>query len=350
MDPRQEEFLDLAAADEQQPDVEPRRKKARTGTGGRSRSRYWCWTKNNYGLDDLLVPGRWFEEGIVTYVIFGEEKAPTTGTKHLQGYLELRNERSLTGLKKCLGWGDIHLEIRRGTGPEAIDYCRKAGPERVAEYGEAAPGQGSRVDLEAARLDIVSGQYNPLELWMRNFGCYVRYAKNLDRFAEMYRQSLVTTPYRKKRVVYLVGHTGTGKTSMATNILCDKYGMAATYVKPPGSWFSGMHSGHRAMVLDEFRSDLPLTLLLRLLDGYDNFVEFKGGAVNTSNVEEIWITSNVSLDACYPNVERGLVKPLYRRIDEYWYFPVAPPDRVGKVCTKPFNRTEYLKNVLINGV
>ena len=86
----------------------------------------------------------------VKYYIYQEEKCETTHRIHFQGYIELKNKMSLKALKeKVFNDNTIHLEIRKGSQEQAIDYCRKL-KTRVGEpneYGTKAR-QGSRTDLD----------------------------------------------------------------------------------------------------------------------------------------------------------------------------------------------------------
>lgn len=342
--------LDAIDSDHDEPSVKRPRKRPR-GPGRRSdRSRYYCWTLNNYTEDEERVIARWVDDGTCTYVIYGYEVAPQTGTPHLQGYLELRNERGLAPLKDSLGLPRLHLEQRKWTQAQAIDYCRKAGPELVREFGQAAPGQGSRSDLECVRADIESGKYSELELWQRNFSAFVRYSKGLERYRSLKRTFDRTTTYEKKTVFYYCGSTGTGKSSRAANELAAEFGIPYVYIRPPSvnnstCWFEGLHDGVRAVVLDEFRGDIPLTTLLRFLDGYDMSVEFKGGSVNSFYIRKIIITSNLAPWELYPGVKEKnpeLVKPLYRRIDKVLFFPPCRQTKYGPVCTLPEDYTKRL--------
>ena len=95
------------------------------------------------------------------------------------------------------------------------------------------------------------------------------------------------------------------------------------------------------MIIDEFRSDIKLTVMLRLLDGYPYMVETKGGFVETHDLETIIITSNYMPEECYTNTEAKYKKPLYRRIDKCLWFPKGQG-----LCPMPWERTNELKLLL----
>ena len=86
------------------------------------RSRSWCYTLNNYPLIAMSLIRR----TPAKYHIMGRETGES-GTRHLQGYIEFRNGKTMSAVKKLPGFRRMHLEIRRGTSREAADYCKKDG-------------------------------------------------------------------------------------------------------------------------------------------------------------------------------------------------------------------------------
>lgn len=57
--------------------------------------------------------------------ICGQEEIGKEGTKHFQGYIELNKPMRIGGVKKIPGFERAHLEVRKGTQTQAIDYCQK---------------------------------------------------------------------------------------------------------------------------------------------------------------------------------------------------------------------------------
>ena len=82
------------------------------------RAAAWCYTLNNYTEEESEAL---WKEG--TYQIQGYEKG-SEGTPHIQGYIEFKNAKRLSTLKKINP--RIHWEIRRGNQKAAIQYCKKS--------------------------------------------------------------------------------------------------------------------------------------------------------------------------------------------------------------------------------
>lgn len=102
----------------------------------------YIFTLNNYSPQEEELIRFGYDEGFFSYVIYGYEIAPTTGTPHLQGYFELYKPATK---KRC------HTYIPRGSFivpngevHHQIHYCSKDG--RVVTYGHPKQ-QGQRSDL-----------------------------------------------------------------------------------------------------------------------------------------------------------------------------------------------------------
>ncbi len=317
----------------------------RSRNGPPRRSRNWCFTWNNppESADDQLANA--FTSGGVSFICYQHEVGETTGTPHVQGYLEAANPRTLGGIKTALGAPSLHLETRRGTAQEAADYCKKPGGTGYTEYGNIRPGQGTRTDLNAVRDDIIAGTLNELELVDAHFSAYAKYHRFFGMYRELRRRYTEDPSYARKRVVYYGGSTGTGKTAKALGLLRGLFAGYEIYIRPSttGSvaWFPNLSVEHRGMIIDEFRSDISLTVMLRLLDGYPYQVETKGGFIDTRYIKVIIITSNYMPWELYPKTEEKYKKPLYRRIDECYWF-----EKGTNQCPMPWLRTNELKALI----
>lgn len=256
----------------------------------------WVFTLNNPAEDrpDL---------SFAKCAVWQKEKAPTTGTIHLQGYLELPSRLTHKQLKEK--FPGAFLELARGSRDQCKEYCTKEesrvdGPWEIGDW--AAGGQGKRSDLAEVKRMLDSGA-TELEVADNHFGDYVRYHK---AFAQ-YRQLRVTARSEKTEVHVYWGDPGTGKSKKA---LEDNPG---AYWKARGNWWDG-YDQQATVVLDDFYGWLPFDMLLRLLDRYPLNVEVKGGT-RVFNSKRIVITSNKHPSEWYHS-ENICVPALYRRIDK----------------------------------
>lgn len=76
------------------------------------------------------------------YMCYQLEIAPTTGQRHVQGYLHFKNKRSMSSVRGYFAKGNCnfpHLDASRGTPMQNRNYCSKedsAVPETFREFGE----------------------------------------------------------------------------------------------------------------------------------------------------------------------------------------------------------------------
>jgi len=108
-----------------------------------TKTRTYVFTLNNYSDEHLRrIEEHWHKH--FTYLCYGEEIAPTTGTPHLQGTLRCPSARAPSGIRRALAellGADArpHIEAAKGTFEQAVAYCRKDG--RFTEFGDP-PRQG----------------------------------------------------------------------------------------------------------------------------------------------------------------------------------------------------------------
>lgn len=85
----------------------------------RLRSRRWCFTLNNWTEVEMSQCLTEFDSFII-----GQEVGEN-GTPHLQGYVEFKNQKDLSCLKKILS--RAHWEKAKGSRGDNIAYCSKGG-------------------------------------------------------------------------------------------------------------------------------------------------------------------------------------------------------------------------------
>lgn len=222
------------------------------------RSRNWCFTLNNYDAADELA----LSTEVCEYLIYGKETAPQTGTKHLQGYIEYKNAKLMSTIKKT--YPKMHLEKRRGSAKQAADYCRKGGD--VTERGKMSE-QGKRTDLERV-VEMVEDKKTMAEIAEEEPVTFIKYNRGIAALKG------ALTKHRSRddppNVIWLHGKTGTGKTRFPHD------NHDSLYIKDGTQWWDG-YEQQEAIVIDDFDGKWPFRDLLRLLDRYEYQGQTKGG-------------------------------------------------------------------------
>lgn len=236
--------------------------------------RDWCFTAWRKPNPEAIA-----ENPGVTYLIIGKEKCPTTGKKHYQCYIRFTNARKFKSVKKILGDNEAHIEPCRGTPAQNILYCKKEG--KYKEYGEP-PSQGSRSDLFDIRAALTSGMSirDIIEMGEIRNNQQLKFAENLLKYIR-------PQPRDPPEVHWLWGETGTGKTRRVYELEPDVYVVPMNF-----DWFDG-YVGQEAVLFDEFRAQIPMYQVLRLLDRYPMNVPVKGSFTP-------WVPKRIYITSCAP--------------------------------------------------
>jgi len=103
----------------------------------------WCFTLNNWIEDDVTRLRALAASDRVHYLVFGREIAPTTGTPHLQGYIQFgRTVRGSVVKRLISNRVQVHVERTHGTTDQAAAYCKKDGD--YEEFGTLKPSLAGR--------------------------------------------------------------------------------------------------------------------------------------------------------------------------------------------------------------
>lgn len=256
-----------------------------------------CFTLNNWTDDEFSTIMSWFD---YSYIVVGREGAKS-GTPHLQGYVEFNSSVLFSTIKRKLP--RIHLEERRATPLQAADYCKKEGD--FVEQGTIS-AQGKRTDIDEV-MNAVRANMSTLGIYEMFPQASCKYFKFIDRYKLLVDQR-DTKWYHKKDVRVYWGATGTGKTRSAMEEFPDAFIVSEGV---SGFWWDG-YDGEDVVVMDEFRGNIPLSHLLRILDGYQCQVSIKGGSRHLS-ARTIIITSNVDPQDWYQNCDHASREALNRR-------------------------------------
>ena len=252
-----------------------------TAEQGTKRFRHWVFTLHqptpstqemwNTYRDNLT------STSTIKYAIIGDEVCPTTGNRHWQGYLSLRDGKTWSAVRTFVGYGfngAAWCRAARGTPQQNRAYCSKEAV--VYELGQCPRHQqGKRSDLEALTYELVQdGSINVKR--HRDAGnfkllsSYVRYRQHLTNASEDFRDQREHQP----EVIWCLGPTGAGKSHWIYSTFPNAWWCPPK--GPSGLWYDN-YDGHDVAVFDDFRSDhMTFSMLLRICDRFPMHVPVKG--------------------------------------------------------------------------
>jgi len=291
----------------------------------KKKKRGYCMTLNNYTDHEEAQMKTFFElnQVNVQYFCFGKEVAPTTLTPHLQGYVYLKNPKTIKEMQLMLSrhlglpsrWA---LIVAKGTPKSNRDYCGKlneAVPNaQFFEWGKTPRGQGKRTDLDDA-ADIISSGGSIRDVALEHPTSFIKFERGIRSL----QQILHSTPRSEPTMAYwLHGPTGTGKTRTVYELFKD-WDIGVYFKDAMTKWFCGMIEG-QPMCIDDYRANgqLSFSMLLKLADRYPMNVETKGGVMNF-NSKYLFVTSPHDIKTTFAHLEflkEGDINQMLRRFTE----------------------------------
>lgn len=283
--------------------------------------RSFVFTYNNYESDTANKILDSFE---LRYGIIGAEIS-STGTPHLQGFIQLANRKTLKGVGGMFPW---HVEPLKGTPEQAIAYCKKGlqaheewealgvdGPQygyqaQLWERGSPCSGPAGKTKGEDRWRDIyrqaLSVDHPLVELGEHFPGEFVRYFRNLAQI----RQSSLLNYQGLRSCYFIYGAAGVGKSRF-----CHE-NFPNAYIKDACTRWWDDYQGEEVVIMDELELQMASLghYLKRWSDRYRIRGEVKGGHINLG-FKVFLVTSNVPLaEICHG--DGVLYSALSRRFTE----------------------------------
>lgn len=261
----------------------------------KSRARAWCFTLHSYTPADELVLGLLLGSGRVIYYIQGREVCPTTGRRHLQGFVYFRDGKTLPGCKSI--FRTAHWEASGDSANgfcRAIEYCRKE--NQYVEGGVPPKSQVVRGKLgadayESALSFAKRGDFDSIPPAM-----LVRYYATFKAI----RKDYMIKPVDSETCcgIWIQGIAGCGKSLLARALAGTDF-----YRKMRNHWWDGYQNETFAICDDMDKFSVSLGGLLKdWTDRYSFTAEAKGGAMS---IRPRWfiVTSQYSIGEIWDDRE-----------------------------------------------
>lgn len=262
------------------------------------RSRNWVFTYNNYDDDVCSKLEGWTDP---SWIVFGREIAPTTGTPHLQGAFIFKNAQRWSSLMKFLHFS--YLAPMKGQPHHSLEYCSKVdeffyqrgecpGPKgKKGGEANAAKWAQTKELAMAGRIDEIDPQH------------YVQFYGNLVKI----KAAKQTRPIAIDGVcgVWFYGDTGVGKSRAAR----DEFPEA--FLKGPTKWFDGYQNEDAVIIEDLDPKHEYMGYHLKIwADRYPFPAEIKGSTI-CIRPKHIVVTSNYHPRQIWSDI--GILDPILRR-------------------------------------
>jgi hypothetical protein len=262
--------------------------------------RRWTFTINNYTDDQVNQVLGWENDRNISGCVAGFEVGKN-GTPHIQGCIMFKAPKRFSEVRKIVkGW---HVEKMRESWKCNVKYCSKDEDLLINKQ----PSQGERVDIINYVDDIKHGKLEG-ELWdSEHTAVWAKYQHIYPRVrAQLAAQ--VKNNFRKLNVTVLWGPPGSGKTSSIVEEHPDIY-----FAQPDLRWWP-QYDGQDVILIDDFYGQCRPSWLLRILDGYQLQVEYKGGHTY-ARWTKVFITSNVHPVEWYKDIPDDVRGAIMRRIN-----------------------------------
>ena len=218
------------------------------------------------------------------------------GLHHVHMVVEDVKAMRFSTIKKA--FPSAHIEPTKGSKNQAEDYINKRGQwkekgEQVLftdSYGEIKGHQGKRFDMEVIS-DLIEQGYSPQQIYDMNLRFYQ--FKDMIESAYIRKKSKGTPFNRDVKAVYHVGEPGSGK-SYAASLLMEQYGEDNVYfVSQYDSGYMDGYLSQPILFLDEFKCQIPFSVLLQLTDKYK-------GRIHARYNDKVALWNEVHITSVFP--------------------------------------------------
>lgn len=270
-------------------------------------SHNWCLTWNNPPHDAFEILAALYDPEVFSYIVAGWEIAPSTGTEHLQMFIQFVVKKRLQSVRRMFP-GTFAAPMNT-TAINAAVYCKK--DQQYCEFGTLI----SNTTTNACKFQQFIDQARDGKLDEMDPSMLVRHystAKKLQ--SEIPDSEIVTLDIAAG--IWVHGSPGCGKTTTVTNLY--KVPTEA-FGKTRSKWWDG-YRGQDVVIIDELPPKIDDDLLLNLKIWGDRHIfsaEIKGSSIQV-RPSLIIVTSNWTIEQSLAHHSDDThVKAMKKR-----YFPI----------------------------
>lgn len=253
------------------------------------------------------------------------------GILHTHIYVYYENAVFFSTMKNR--FPEAHIETAYGSSQENRDYIRKEGKyldsekkktnhsETFKEYGEIPLDKATKNEkISDIVLEMIRDGATNLEI-ITEYPSYGTKIPHLDRMRQTILEEQYKKIFRKVKVHYIYGKTGTGK----TRSVMETYGYENVYHVTNYEHPFDNYSGEKVLLLDEFRDSLLIKALLQYIDGYPCRLPARYDD-KIACFTEVYIVSNIDL------------------LQQYRYIQVNEPETWNALIRRITDVTMFMRN------
>lgn len=236
-----------------------------------------------------------FDDESMVYMVYGREVCPTTGKRHLQGFVSFKSKRTMRKSKELLCDDKAHLEVMRGTVEQAVTYCKKDGD--FIEFGtkpkekNVAGGEARKRQYDDAWEAAKSGDYESIESSIK-LHCW----SNIIKIRAHYQCQINIPNLEPGSIVgtWIVGSAGVGKSFFARSTV-ELRGFKI-FNKALNKWWDGYADEEVVLIedIDDFSQKHMSHHLKIWADEYPFIAEVKGASLKI-RPRHVIVTSNYTI-------------------------------------------------------
>lgn len=229
------------------------------------------------------------------------------GTYHTHIYLVAKSGVMFDTVQKRF-YG-AHIESAKGNNEDNYNYIRKLGekyadkketnlPDTFEEFGTLPADRISNNTLSDEIFEMIKSGSSDNEI-IETYPSAMYKLESIKRTREIINAEKYKNTFRKLKVYYLWGKTGSGK----TRCVMEKYGYQNVYRVTDYEHPFDNYEGQKVILFDEFRSSLKISDMLIYLDGYPLNLPCRYSN-KVAMYDTVYFATNIPIKEQYPYVQQ----------------------------------------------